>query len=59
MVQESEEEFTRLLLSIDVHSPAELRANMMPRNFSEWYETFGVTAEDGMYLAPEKRIVIW
>ncbi len=57
--RKAKEEFTRLLLSIDVHSPAELRANMMPRNFSEWYETFGVTAEDGMYLAPEKRIVIW
>jgi len=53
------EEFIRLLLSIDVHSPAELRANMQPRNFPQWYEAFGVKDTDKMYLAPEKRVVIW
>ncbi len=53
------EEYILLLLTNDVHSPAELRANMPPRNFSEWYEAFGVTENDGMYIAPEKRISIW
>ena len=52
-------EYLQLLLSVDVHGPAELRANMQPRNFSEWYEAFGVTEKDGMYLAPEKRVTIW
>lgn len=52
-------EFLQLLLSIDVHGPAELRANMQPRNFSEWYEAFDVTEKDGMYLSPEKRVTIW
>lgn len=55
----SREEFIRLLLSIDVHSPAELRANIQPRNFSQWYEAFGVKETDRMYLAPKKRIIIW
>ena len=55
----AKEEFILLLLANDVHSPAELRANMSPRNFSEWYEAFGVTENDGMYIAPEKRISIW
>ena len=32
---------------------------MTPRNFPEWYEAFGVTESDGMYIAPEKRISIW
>ena len=52
-------EFLQLLLSVDVHGPAELRANMQPRNFTEWYEAFGVTEKDGMYLSPEKRVTIW
>ena len=57
--QKARPEFLQLLLTVDVHGPASLRANMPPRNFPEWYETFGVTDKDQMYLAPEKRIVIW
>ena len=52
-------EYLQLLLSVDVHGPAELRANMQPRNFPEWYKAFDVTEKDGMYLAPEKRVTIW
>ncbi len=55
----AKEEYIRLLLANDVHSPAVLRANMPPRNFGEWYEAFGVTENDRMFLAPEKRISIW
>ena len=53
------ERFTKLLLTIDEHSPNELRANMIPRNFKEWYEAFDVKPTDKMYLPEEKRIVIW
>ena len=52
-------QYLQMLLSVDVHGPCVLRANMPPRNFEEWYETFDVKETDGMYLAPEKRIVIW
>ena len=52
-------EYLQLLLSVDVHGPAELRANMQPRNFPEWYKAFDVTEKDGMYLAPDKRVTIW
>ncbi|MBR6308067.1 MAG: M13 family peptidase [Lachnospiraceae bacterium] len=55
----AKEEYIQLLLANDVHSPAVLRANMSPRNFGEWYEAFGVTDKDQMYIAPEKRISIW
>ncbi len=55
----AKEEYIQLLLANDVHSPAVLRANMSPRNFSEWYEAFDVTDKDQMYIAPEKRISIW
>ena len=57
--RKAKEEYIQLLLASDVHSPGELRANMSPRNFSEWYEAFDVTEKDGMYIAPEKRISIW
>ncbi len=52
-------EYLQLLLSVDVHAPAILRANMQPRNFQEWYDTFNVKKSDKMYLAPTKRVQIW
>lgn len=52
-------EYLQLLLNLDVHGPSILRANMPPRNFNEWYETFDVTKNDKMYIAPNKRVVIW
>ena len=57
--QKAKPEYQQLLLQVDVHGPAYLRANMPPRNFPEWYETYGVKKSDKMYLAPSKRIVIW
>ena len=57
--QKAKPEYSALLLSVDVHGPAILRANMPPRNFEEWYKTFDVTENDKMYIAPDKRIVIW
>ena len=52
-------EYLKLLLSVDVHGPAILRANMQPRNFDEWYKTFDVKKTDKMYIAPTKRVIIW
>ena len=52
-------EYLQLLLNLDVHGPAILRANMPPRNFKEWYETFNVNENDKMYIEPSKRVVIW
>ena len=52
-------EYQKLLLTLDVHGPAILRANITPRNFPEWYKTFGVKKSDKMYIAPKKRVIIW
>ena len=57
--QKARPEYAQMLLAVDVHGPCMLRANMPPRNFPEWYEAFGVTENDQMYIAPDKRIVIW
>lgn len=51
--------YLKMILAVDVHGPAILRANMPPRNFAEWYSTFGVKETDKMYIAPDKRIIIW
>ena len=52
-------EYQTLLLSVDVHGPAILRANITARNFKEWYDTFGVKETDKMYIEPDKRLIIW
>lgn len=52
-------EYQQLLLSIDVHAPAKLRANVQVQNFADFYATFNVQPGDNMYLAPEKRVSIW
>ena len=57
--QKAKPEYQALLLQVDVHGPNILRANMPPRNFPEWYETFKVKKTDKMYIAPSKRVVIW
>ncbi|WP_251713521.1 M13-type metalloendopeptidase [Lactococcus ileimucosae] len=52
-------EFQQMLLSMDVHAPAKLRANIPPTNLEEFYQTFDVKEGDRMYRAPDKRVKIW
>jgi putative endopeptidase len=47
------------LLSIDPHSPNEFRCNQIVRNIDAFYEAFGVTESDRLWLDPEKRVTIW
>ena len=43
----------------DPHAPGEFRANGTLRNQPGFYGAFGVKPGDGMYVAPEKRVIIW
>jgi len=43
----------------DPHSPGQFRANGTVKNQPGFYEAFGVKDGDQMYLAPEKRVIIW
>lgn len=43
----------------DVHSLGEWRVNGALPHIGTWYEAFGVTEKDPMYLAEEKRVSIW
>jgi putative endopeptidase len=47
------------LLAIDPHSPNEFRCNQIVRNIDEFYDTFGVTQTDALWLDPAKRVTIW
>ena len=47
------------LLAIDPHSPNEFRCNQIVSNIDEFYTAFGVSEDDALWLAPEKRVTIW
>ncbi|MEQ9425860.1 MAG: M13 family metallopeptidase [Cyclobacteriaceae bacterium] len=53
------DEFLRLIVNTDPHSPHEFRVNGVVRNIPEFYETFNVKVSDSLYLAPEERVKIW
>lgn len=46
------------LLTRDPHAPVDFRANLV-KNIDEFYETFNVTENDGMYISPQKRVRMW
>jgi putative endopeptidase len=48
----------RQRLLTDPHAPNPYRADIV-RNFDAWYQAFGITPDQKLYLAPEKRVRIW
>lgn len=53
------DEEVKRLIAIDPHSPNEFRCNQIVRNIDEFYETFGVTEADSLWLDPKDRVTIW
>ena len=47
------------LTKVDVHSLGINRVNATLRNIQTWYDAFGITEGDAMYMPVEERIVIW
>jgi putative endopeptidase len=52
-------EETRRRIATDPHSPDEFRCNQIVRNLAQFYEAFGVTSSDAMWLDPSERVRIW
>lgn len=46
-------------LTIDPHSPAELRCNAVVSNLDAFHETFSTTPGDKMWREPGERVSIW
>lgn len=53
------EDNARQRLRTDPHSPEEYRVNGVVRQMDAWYDAFGVTPDDALYLPPEERVRIW
>ncbi|GEO63932.1 M13 family metallopeptidase [Companilactobacillus nantensis] len=53
------QEYNEDLLATDVHAPQPMRANVMSQDLNEFYDAFDVKPGDGMWLEPDKRVVIW
>ena len=49
----------RRRIAIDPHSPGEFRCNTIVSNFTPFYEAFGVTEKDGLWLDESARVQIW
>jgi predicted metalloendopeptidase len=48
----------RQRIATGAHAPGQYRA-LTVRNLDAWYDAFGVTPDDDLYLAPEDRVKIW
>ena len=53
------EEAIRQYTKSDPHSLGEWRVNGALPHIQAWYDAFGITDKDPMYIAPEKRVNIW
>ena len=49
----------RRRVSMDPHSPDEFRCNQIVKNFDPFYEAFGLTEGDGLFMPPSDRVRIW
>ena len=51
--------YTEYLAENDSHSAAKLRVNRLVVNFQEFYDAYGITENDGMYVPPNQRVSMW
>ncbi len=47
------------LTKMDEHSLGYNRVNGILPHIDAWYDAFGITPDDKMYIAPEKRVRLW
>jgi predicted metalloendopeptidase len=53
------EEALKSQVKTDPHSPGMYRAYVPLQNVDAFYKAFNIQPNDGMYIAPEKRVRIW
>lgn len=53
------DEQIRVYTKSDPHSLGEWRVNGALPHIQAWYDAFGITPNDSMYIAPENRVNIW
>jgi putative endopeptidase len=55
----SRDEAIKNQVKTDPHSPGMYRAYVPLQNVDAFYKAFDIQSNDGMYIAPEKRVKIW
>ncbi len=53
------DEYSKILLITDEHSPNKVRVNMVLSNFEQFLNLYKISPGNGMYRAPEDRLSIW
>ena len=53
------DEQIRLYTKSDPHSLGRWRVNGALPHIQAWYDAFGITSADSMYIAPEQRVNVW
>ena len=53
------EEYTKLLLIMDTHSPDKIRVNAVLSSIDEFYRVYNIKEDDEMYKVKEQRIKVW
>lgn len=57
MIQTSE--LNDMRIKTDVHALPYIRVNAIVQQYPEFFRTYGISAGDKMYLAPEERVAVW
>jgi len=57
--QMTTKEYAEYAIIADVHSPNKFRVNAVLPQFQKFYDTYGITDKDRMYVKPEDRVAIW
>lgn len=57
--QISTKQYDEYVLLLDDHSPNKFRVNAVLAQFQKFYDTYGITENNGMYISPEYRLGIW
>jgi putative endopeptidase len=57
--EKQREDSVRSQVTTDPHSPGRFRIWGPVRNVQAWYDAFGITPDNAMYIPPEKRAHIW
>ena len=52
-------EYASYAAGVDVHAEDKLRVNRTVVNCDAFYDAFGITEQDGMWIAPAERVKIW
>ena len=55
----STDEYSKLLLIMDTHSPDKIRVNAVLQSIDEFYDVYNITENDEMYKPEEERVKVW